>query len=165
MNIALCGMMGCGKTTVARIIAQKYGRPLIDVDCEIVKSFGPIQSIFSERGEEFFRKIESQTIDKICSEHSQAVIALGGGAVLRRENIERLKSCSKLVYLRTKAENLVKRLENTDDRPLLNGTMRDRVIEILAERAPVYERAADKIIDTDGLSPENVAEAVWESVK
>lgn len=162
MSVALCGMMGCGKTTVAKIIAQKYGVQLIDTDEIIVRRFGPISDIFAEKGEEYFRRLESAVIAEICVDASQKVVALGGGAVLEDENVRNLKKCGKIVFLRTEEQNLAKRLENSTDRPLLQGTMRDKIRQILLKRTPIYENAADYIIDTDGLTPEETAKIIGE---
>ena len=164
MNIALCGMMGCGKSTVAKIVSKKYGLPLIDTDKLIVEKYGTIADIFACKGEEYFRKIEAETIAEYCAKDSNAVIALGGGAVLREENVVNLKHNGKIVYMRTQESNLAKRLENTADRPLLNGTMRDIIGELLSKRTIVYESVADKIIDTDELKPEQIADAIVETM-
>ena len=157
MNIALCGMMGCGKTTVAKILSENYSLPLIDTDAKIVESYGKISDIFDEKGEQYFREIESRIIAKYCTQDKNFVIALGGGAVLNDINVLNLKKSGKIVYLRTKAETLAERLKNSTDRPLLRGTMRDIIDEILSKRAPIYERAADLCVDTDNLSPEKIA--------
>ncbi len=164
MNIALCGMMGCGKSTVAAVIAEKYGYKLVDTDAEIEKIYGPINDIFARYGEGYFRKIEGQTIKDCLSHGDKLIISLGGGAVLSEENVAAIKNAAKLVYLRTEAENLIKRLKNSTNRPLLNGTMRDRVVQILAQREPVYEGVADKIVDTDGLDASLTAQKVMETV-
>lgn len=164
MNIALCGMMGCGKSTVAKILSQKLNLPLIDTDEIIVSRYGAISDIFDSKGEEFFRDLESQTIAKVCAKKGDCIIALGGGAVLREQNVRNLKSCGKIFFLRTKEENLVKRLENSNDRPLLRGTMRDIIAQILSKRTPIYEKAADEIIDTDGLTPNEIAEVIGEKL-
>lgn len=164
MNIALCGMMGCGKTTVANIISNKYHLPLIDTDAIIVKRYGAISDIFATEGEQYFRRIEADTILECCSQDGNFVIALGGGAVLNEKNVLNLKNGGKIVYLRTKEENLAKRLKNSTDRPLLKGTMRDIITDILAKRAPIYERVADIIVDTDALSAEEVADVIARNV-
>ncbi len=164
MNIALCGMMGCGKTTVAKILAEKFNKSLKDTDEIIVGRYGTIADIFAQKGEEYFRKIEAEVIAEISSKDGNFVIALGGGAVLREENVRNLKRYGKIVYLRTEEENLVKRLEKTTDRPLLQGTMRDRISQIMRFRAPIYENAADFVIDTDGLSPQKIAIKIGEII-
>lgn len=162
MSVALCGMMGCGKTTVAKIIAQQFNVPLIDTDEIIVRRFGSISDIFAEKGEEYFRRLECAVIAETCLDDAQKVIALGGGAVLKAENVRNLKRYAKIVFLRTKEENLVKRLANSNERPLLQGTMRDRISQILQERKPIYENSADEIIDTDNLKPEEIARIIGE---
>lgn len=163
MSVALCGMMGCGKSTVAKILSAKYNLPLIDTDEIIVRENGEISDIFALKGEEYFRDLESSVIEKICALEGSFVIALGGGAVLREENVRNLKKHSFLIYLRAKEQNLVKRLEKTDDRPLLHGTMSDRVHQILSKRATIYESVADKTIDTDDLTPEEIAKIIGET--
>lgn len=164
MNIVLCGMMGCGKSTVARVLAQKGGFALIDTDEQIVKMYGDIPSIFEKFGEERFRQIEADVIKQACKEPKNAVISLGGGAVLRRENVNILKKSGKIVYLRATKQTLSARLEGCADRPLLRGNIQERVHAILSERASIYEDVADIIIDTDKLSPEQIADKIRETV-
>ena len=107
MNIALSGMMGCGKTTVARILAEKFNLPLKDTDEIIVERYGVIADIFAEKGEEYFRKIEAEVIAEISEKDGNFVFALGGGAVLSEENVRNLNRHGNIVYFRTKEENLV----------------------------------------------------------
>ena len=164
MIVALCGMMGCGKTTVSKIIAQKYGVPFVDTDEVIVSRYGSINGIFDNYGEEYFRNIEEQVIAEVCNKKGDLIVSLGGGAVLRKQNVLTLKICGKIVYLRTKVENLVKRLENSTERPLLRGTMPDRISQILAQRASIYENSADRVIDTDGLTPSEIATIIGEAL-
>ncbi len=165
MNIALCGMMGCGKTSTAIELSQKLRRPLVDTDKIIEENYGAISDIFKERGEGYFRELEASVIAKYCKKDTGAVIALGGGAVLSSENVNILKGSSKIIYLRANEENLLKRLKNSTNRPLLNGTMRDRVCEILTKRSPIYERAADFIVDTDGCTIGQTCEKICEIVR
>lgn len=157
MNIALCGMMGCGKTTVAKILAEKLNATLIDTDEIIVSRYGVISDIFEKYGEEYFRNLEEEVIAEVSAKDGNFVIALGGGAVLREQNVSNIKRFGQIVYLRTKVENLTKRLKNGTGRPLLQGTMCDIIGQILQKRAPIYEQVADKILDTDGLTPNEVA--------
>ena len=164
MIVSLCGMMGCGKSTVSKIISQKYNVKLVDIDEVIVTRYGAISDIFDRYGEEHFRNIEQSVIAEVCEEKGDYIVALGGGAVLREQNVINLKRSGKIVYLRANEENLVKRLENSTERPLLRGTMRDRVSQILTQRAPVYEKAADEIIDTDGLTPDKIATIIGEAL-
>lgn len=165
MNIVLCGMMGCGKTTVASALSKLYNLERVDTDELIVSRYGEINGIFAEHGEEYFRDLESGITAEVSEKYENAVISLGGGCVLRKENVDCLKKSGKIFYLRAKAETLIKRVEGDTSRPLLKGGADEKIRAILAKRASVYENAADFIIDTDELTPECIACIVWESVK
>lgn len=159
MNVVLCGMMGCGKTSVAAAYSALYGVTAVDTDAVIVGRFGEINAIFKEHGEQYFRDIETE----VCRQTAQrdgVIISLGGGCVLRAENVFALKRTGKIFYLRTRAETLIKRLKGDSSRPLLAGGLEERVNKILSDRASVYESAADFIIDTDGLTPEEIAKRI-----
>ncbi len=161
MNIVLCGMMGCGKTTVAALL-EKYGYTVVDTDSVIVERYGSIADLFAKRGEEYFREIETRITAEIAKNYSDAVISTGGGCVLRKENVKNLKAGGKIIYLRARAETLIKRLQGDASRPLLQGGLEERVNGILNARAAVYERVADHIIDTDELTALQVAEKIRE---
>lgn len=156
MNIVLCGMMGSGKTTVAAEL-EKLGYKVIDTDAQIVEKHGSIDKIFAEHGEEYFRDAETQVVREVAQKNDGAVISLGGGCVLRQENVKNLKAGGKIFYLRAKAETLIKRLKGDTTRPLLKGGLEERVRSILAVRSGIYEGVADFIIDTDELSPAEIA--------
>lgn len=162
INIVLCGMMGSGKTTVAAALGRLYCLEIIDTDEEIVKEYGDITSIFSTCGEEKFRDIESEVTAKISERSKGAVISLGGGCVLRRANVEKLKDSGKIFYLRTSPETIIKRLKGDNSRPLLKGDLEERVRTISSARAKIYEAAADYIVDTDEKSPEEIAAIIME---
>lgn len=165
MNIVLCGMMGVGKTSVGIEIARISGRRWLDTDDVITEKYGKISDIFEFYGEEYFRNIETKTI-KDVSRADNMVISTGGGAVLREENVNLLKSggCV-IVYLKAEANTLLKRISPDDEsRPLLSkkseGAMRERIEELMAVRASVYERVADFVVPTDGKSIREVATEV-----
>lgn len=159
MNTVLCGMMGCGKTSVAAVFAEE-GKKVIDTDALIVGRYGSIDKIFSVYGEEYFRDIESKITAEVARGYDDAVISLGGGCVLREENVKNLKATGRIFYLRTKAETIIKRLKGDSTRPLLQGGLEERVKSILAARAHIYEQAADYTVDTDNLTPAQVAEII-----
>lgn len=161
MNIVLCGMMGCGKTTVAGELSRLTGMARADTDEEIVKRYGRIADIFAQHGEEYFRGLERQTVREI-SARSNTVIATGGGCVLDGENVANLKRGGRIIFLRTSPETLLKRLEGDTERPLLAGGAKERIAELLPARTPKYMAAADFTVDTDGLSPRAVAERILE---
>lgn len=159
MNIVLCGMMGSGKTSVAAELA-KLGYKCVDTDALIVERYGDINGIFASRGEQYFRDIEAQITEETAKKYSDAVISLGGGCVLRAENVKNLKASGKIFYLRAKAETLINRLKGDASRPLLKGGLEERVNSILSVRSGIYEGVADFIIDTDGLSPAEIAQII-----
>ena len=159
MNIVLCGMMGSGKTTVARALENIYGFIVVDTDEIIVRRHGEINAIFRDLGEQAFRDIESQTVKEVSALDGY-VISLGGGVVLRRSNVEELKKNGKIFYLRTRAETVIARVKGDSSRPLLQGNLEERVHAILKDRSKAYEEAADVVIDTDDKSPEEIADII-----
>lgn len=156
MNIVLCGMMGCGKTTVAAELSRLTGMEQTDTDAEIVKEYGRIADIFEKYGEARFREIETQTVARISS-RDNIIIATGGGCVLNSANVEYLKRNGKIFFLQTRAETLIKRVEGDTERPLLAGGAEKRINELLPARTPKYLAAADYVVDTDGAEPEEIA--------
>lgn len=164
MNIVLCGMMGCGKTTVAAALSKLYGMQATDTDEIIVSRYGDISTIFKERGEEYFRAIEQKVVEEAASTLNNAVISLGGGCVLKDSNVRALKKSGKIFYLRAQPSTIVGRLRGDKTRPLLAGDITERVNSILKQRQAIYERVADCIIDVDGSTPEEIAKSIMESV-
>ena len=162
MNFALCGMMGCGKTTVGKLLAKLTDKTFVDTDACIVEKYGVISEIFACHGEAYFRDLETETVAELVV-RDDLVIATGGGLVLREKNVAMLKETGKLVYLRTTADTLVQRLERDTERPLLHGgeeTLRARIERILGERAKIYEKSADFTVDTDGKSAQEIADEI-----
>lgn len=142
-NIVLIGMPASGKSTVGKIIAKKTGRTLVDTDELIVKKTGmEIAEIFSRFGEEKFREIESEIIAEI-SDSSSLIIATGGGAVLRSENVHSLKKNGRLCFIDRPLENLVP----TDSRPL--SSSREAIEKRYEERYGIYSSVCDLKIDAD----------------
>ena len=164
MNIVLCGMMGSGKTTVAAELHRAYALEWVDTDEEIVKRHGEINKIFAQYGEEHFRDIESETVKEVVSRCDNAVISLGGGCVLRQENVNELKTNGKIFYLRARPETIISRISGDTTRPLLQGGLEEKVHTISAARSRIYEGAADYVIDTDNLTPAEIARKITEIV-
>jgi shikimate kinase len=151
-NIALLGMMGAGKSTVARLLADRLGRRVADTDDEVRHWTGrSIPELFAAHGEAGFRDLERQVIEELATFHD-LVISLGGGAVLRDDNVASLLLTGVLVELRADPEVLVERLEGeSDHRPLL-GTpeqLEERVRAVHAERAGRYAEVADLTVDAE----------------
>lgn len=161
MNIILAGMPGCGKTTVARILGKKLNFRVVDTDELIVEKYGAITEIFEKFGEECFRNFETQVVKDIVSS-DDLVVSTGGGCLLREENRALFKSCGKIVFLRTGLNTLSDRLTGDTSRPLLKGDMKERLEKLMHDRAPIYENSADIIIDTDAVTPDEIADKITE---
>ncbi len=149
-NIALIGFMGSGKSTVGKRLARRLGREFIEIDRLVEhRANKSIDNIFKEKGEAGFRDVEEEVIKEVSESTSDAVIACGGGAVLRPINVDRLRQSSHIVYLEAETATLQDRLNRSRKRPLLNRPDRDSVIEELhAARQPLYEAAAEITIKT-----------------
>lgn len=139
-NIVLIGMPGCGKSTIGKVIADSIGFEFTDTDDEIYKTYGktPAQ-IITESGEKSFRDIESSIILEISKAQGK-VIATGGGAVLRKENVERLKYNGALYFL----DRNIEMIKPTDDRPLSNN--KEALARLYNERYEIYVSSCDKQI-------------------
>ena len=154
--------MGCGKTTVGKALAKRLGWEFLDTDEVIVGRYGPISEIFSVQGEEYFRDLETE-IAKEIEGHNEAVVSVGGGFVLRKENVDSLKQGGKIVLLSAKKETLQKRLEGDTSRPLLQGKQLSlRLEELLKKRLPVYESVCDAVVSVEDCSPEEIADKIAE---
>lgn len=147
-NIVLTGMPGSGKTTLGRLLSERLGRELADTDAEIVKKAGmPITEIFAKYGEPYFRDLESEVIRDL-SRIGGKVIATGGGAVLRSENVNMLKMNGLVAFLDRPLEDLVP----AGDRPLADRA--EKIKALHAARYPIYLTAADRHVSVHG-APED----------
>lgn len=159
-SIALAGMMGAGKSTVAQRLASRLGRGLADTDDEIEQHVGmPIPRIFLEKGEGWFRAAEHQVIREVAR-FDDLVIALGGGAILDDANAAELLLTGVVIYLEAPADVLVERLrDQATARPLLAGDLDEQVRRTLAAREPAYRANADAVVDATG-EPEEVVDEI-----
>lgn len=165
-NLALIGMMGCGKTTVAaELLKLLPDAVLVDVDNEIEKTSGKkISDIFLKFGEAHFRMLENQKIKKIFSDNNQ-IISLGGGAFENAENRKIIIENSNVVYLKTSAEEIHSRIKNEFHRPLLaKNSSVERISDIMLQREANYQKA-DYVIVTDGKEPAEVAKEILGVIK
>jgi len=161
-HLWLVGMMGVGKTTVGRRVAERLDLPFVDVDAVVAAIRGTtVATIFADEGEQAFRVQERIAISSAAS-GPRAVIAAGGGAVLDQDNVAAMKSSGEVVLLEAPADVLVARLETNDGgRPLLDtGNVPERIAQLLAARRDAYRAAADRIVDTADRHPSDVAEEV-----
>jgi shikimate kinase len=162
-GIALIGYRGTGKTTVGRLVAEGLGRPFVDCDAEVEARAGwTIGAIFASEGEAAFRDREEAAIREVCRESPGAVLATGGGAILRETNREALAAFGTVVWLSAPADVLVERLrKDAESRPALTAAgLLDEVAVVLEAREPLYRATADLIVDASAPDPRLVAEEV-----
>ena len=148
-NIFLVGLMGAGKTTVGRALAKRLNKRFVDSDHEIEARTGAtIPWIFEIEGEESFRQREAEVIRDLTAQHG-IVLATGGGAILRAQNREYLKTRGTVIYLRAGVNSILQRTSRDRNRPLLQtADPRKRIEELAREREPYYLEIADLIIET-----------------
>ena len=156
-NIVLIGMPGSGKTTLGKILSEKLCKAFVDTDEIIKEKYGDISEIFSQKGEIFFREKESEVIKEISIQNG-LVIATGGGAILRKENVERLKQNGVLVFV----DRPLSRIIPTDNRPLSKDTA--SLEKLFNERYEIYKSAADVIVSAE-KSEEETALEIMEILK
>lgn len=156
-NVFLIGFMGVGKSTMARILAQELQMELIEMDETIESEQGmTINEIFAKQGEAGFRDIESAFIERI-SQGKRVVVSCGGGAVLRKQNVENMKKSGKIVFLTATPQTIFERVRYSTNRPLLNGNMNvEYIAELMERRRRIYESAADVVIATDEKSDDMI---------
>ncbi len=165
-SIALIGLSGSGKSTIAREIADLAGLTAIDIDNMVEEKAGlPIAELFEREGEETFRIMERAEVQKLWNV-SGAVVACGGGAVLRKRNIQTIRSTCVPVWLWANPKTLLARIGDTGTRPLLNDQDPEgRVETLLEERRFLYASTAYFLIDTEGKSPKEIAERIWNEIR
>lgn len=168
-NIALIGFMGTGKTVVGDALAKKLDRKFVELDSLIEqKARKSIRDIFQQEGETAFRELEIEVAKEVSGGENQ-VIACGGGIVLNKINIDRLKEKSIIVYLTASPRVILKRTSGDESvRPVLKIANKNKALhikELLRFRKPFYERAADIEIDTSKLDVDSVAQQILMKLK
>lgn len=159
-NIVLIGMMGAAKSTTGKAIAKKLNRPFFDGDDVYTSVYGEkISDTFEKYGEEEFRRRETE-ISKILGALDGAVVACGGGVVLREENMTALKSNGIIVLLTASPEAIYARVSRNDKRPLLKEGGIEKVKAIMSEREPLYNKYADFKLDNTYVGPDKSADRI-----
>lgn len=168
-RLFLTGFMTCGKSTIGPILANTLGWEFFDLDDVIEEIEGmSVVDIFKTKGEEYFRSLETKTLQKLSSEHN-TVIALGGGTMAKEENVKIMKDAGKIIYLKVSPEMIYKRIKNKIDRPLFRDLVLeekpkedfiDRILHILEDREKYY-RLADMVVESEnsplGLTVDTIA--------
>ena len=157
--------MGTGKSEVGNLLAKRLQREFLDTDMLIEQAVGhPIARIFAEKGEAHFRELEKQMIRRVCQEQ-EVVIATGGGAIVNPDNAACLKASGTVICLTASPDTIALRLQETNDRPLLQGEdPLAKIRTLLTARAAAYAQA-DITIDTSTLNPNEVVDIILAQLK
>jgi len=161
-HLVLVGMMGVGKSTVGRMVAERLQRPLFDSDEMIEARTGrTVRAIFEAEGEPAFRALETEVLIEALRRPEPSVIAAAGGVVMRPENREALKADDvRVVWLSATPDVLVERVRNGSHRPLLDQDPEATLRKMYTDREPLYREVADAIVHVDRRSIGEVADAV-----
>lgn len=165
MKIVLTGFMGTGKTSVGRALCKKLGYRFVDTDDLIEEHEGsPISLIFKNKGEEYFRALEEETVREVSLD-SDVVIATGGGVIKNRKNLQNLGRRGIIIWLKSSPEIILRRvMTEGGKRPLLDvKEPLEEINRLLTERLPLYEQA-DLAVDTDYITPQETAEEIIETL-
>ena len=160
-NIFLVGMMGAGKTTLGRALAQRLQREFADTDRVLVERTGvPVATVFEIEGEEGFRRREAAVLAELAGRDG-LVIATGGGAILLEANRSLMRSRGTVVYLRARLENLWERTRHDTSRPLLaTPDPHATLSRLFTQREPLYRETAHIVVDTGAQSAASLANKV-----
>jgi Shikimate kinase len=170
MKVVLIGYRTTGKSTVGRILSTKLKIKYWDADSLVEKNMAmPIKEIVALHGWDYFRAKEKETI-KTLTQKGACVIATGGGVVLDKENIDLLKQAGVIVWLNAPLQDIVDRLNKDAQRAAIRpqftaGNIFQETVDIMKQRLPLYEAAADHSVDTTGKSVEQVAEEIYQYLR
>lgn len=164
-TIYLIGFMGAGKSTVARSLEQSCGRKAVEMDeCIEEQERMTIPRIFEEKGEEYFRELETGLLKSLSNEKN-LVVSCGGGTPLRSCNVEIMKRSGRVIFLTAAPETVYERVKNSPHRPLLEKNKNLAFIEaLMEERKERYEAAADYLVSTDGRGAEEICREILERI-
>jgi len=173
MNLYLIGYRCSGKTTVGRLLAERFGLAFVDTDEEVMQRVGgSISDMVARHGWPFFRDMEQKVIRDI-SGRNNVLAATGGGVVLNGRNVRWMTQSGHLVWLKASSETIRDRMARDRNTEAIRPGLTDagafqEIAAVLRERQPLYEKAASQTVETDGRSIESiVAEtgSIWEKIK
>jgi len=156
-NIFLIGLMGSGKTSIGKILAKNLKKNFLDIDNEIINKMNlTISEIFEKYGEIKFREMESEILHALTIDKN-AVISTGGGIILNKKNISKMKEMGVIVHLDIDTKTQIFRVKNTKNRPLLDGKgLQDKLKKMKIERDKIYKEVSDITIITTKKSRSNI---------
>ncbi len=160
-NIVLTGFMGTGKTTVGKLLAKTLNRHFFDTDEMIEQQMKTtISEIFKKVGEKTFREYETNVVS-VLSNADNAVISCGGGVVLNKHKIDRLRQNGIIINLYASAQHILNRIGEDDNRPIIKKMLHpfDEIKKLLMQRKAAYDNC-DLAVDTEGLTPEQVRDKI-----
>lgn len=164
-HILLVGMMGAGKTTVGRLLAQRLGWRHMDSDEQVQLATGlTVPEIFAGLGEAAFRAEEAKALARALANDVPSVISVAGGAVLDPDNRRRLRQGGLVTWLRARSDTLGQRVGDGAGRPLLGQVPEEALRRLDDARRPLYAELAQVVVDVDGLAPAQVAERILAAV-
>ncbi|MBQ8638248.1 MAG: shikimate kinase [Lachnospiraceae bacterium] len=166
-NIVLIGFMGAGKTTIGRELAKHLSVPMIDSDALIEqKAQMSVSAMFEEKGEAYFRRMETDVLKELLDQKEPMILSCGGGLPMREENRILLKQIGAVVFLEVSPETVANRLKGDKTRPLLQGAdAKNRIERLLEERKERYQQAADLCICVDGKAPETICSEILKKIE
>lgn len=164
-HIVLIGFMGTGKSTISAELSSQTGQKEVDTDAMIVEMQGrEIAEIFQMEGEEYFRELETDLIDRL-GKLEPCIISCGGGMVMRDLNVRKLQAIGTVVLLTAKPETVYERVKDSTKRPVLNGNMNIPYIRKLMEKRKLYyNRAAEVVVSTDCKEKEQIAKEIRKKI-
>lgn len=163
-NVILIGFMGSGKTTIGLKLSYKLQMTVEDTDKIIESREGcSISDIFAQKGESYFRKLETDLLYEISNDSYTKIYSLGGGTPVQLQNQSIICKCGNVIYLRAKPETIYERLKGDTTRPLLAcEDPLDRIKTLMGTRSTAYERCADLIIDVDDIPQSDIVDKIVE---
>ena len=163
MTIYLCGFMGCGKSTVGKLLAKKMGMSFTDLDSYIeAKENMSIPEIFASKGEPYFREAEANAVEEIANKDN-TVIACGGGTILNDKSAETASKCGPVIFLDVPFELCYSRIKDDTNRPLVMNNSKEELNKIFCKRHEIYLRNSDFSVNA-GSQPAQICLDITEII-
>jgi shikimate kinase len=167
MNIILTGFMGTGKTLIGKLLSERLNYKYIDIDTIIEeREKMAIVDIFREKGEGYFRNVETEVIREFIPQEDNSVISVGGGAILRKINVDIMKNNGIIVLLTATPETIYERLKHDTTRPLLKvNNPKEKIVSLLSSRNAYYYENCNIAVSTNNRTPEDIVEEIISKLK